>query len=147
MRKPVRAPKSPRSKVSFNHAMIYSRDVDAALQFYGGLLGFQVVEKMGEKGHLVYARLRSPKGEGTMALHQIGSGKKLPREASVRLYFEVAGLEPFCEALQKAGVHFSQLPQMMPWGWKHAYLDDPDGHEVSLYWAGRKRLESSLGQR
>jgi hypothetical protein len=28
-------------------------------------------------------------------------------------------------------------------GWKHAYLDDPDGHEVSLYWAGAKRLKKS----
>jgi len=28
----------------------------------------------------------------------------------------------------------------MPWGWKHAYLDDPDGHEVSVYTAGAKRL-------
>jgi hypothetical protein len=31
----------------------------------------------------------------------------------------------------------------MPWGWKHAYLDDPDGHEVSLYWAGAKRLKKA----
>jgi hypothetical protein len=31
----------------------------------------------------------------------------------------------------------------MPWGWRHAYLDDPDGHEVSLYWAGRKRFQKT----
>jgi hypothetical protein len=31
----------------------------------------------------------------------------------------------------------------MPWGWKHAYLDDPDGHEVSLYWAGAKRFKKT----
>jgi hypothetical protein len=31
----------------------------------------------------------------------------------------------------------------MPWGWTHAYLNDPDGHEVSLYWAGVKRLRKS----
>jgi hypothetical protein len=29
------------------------------------------------------------------------------------------------------------LPEVMPWGWKHAYLDDPDGHEVSLDWADK----------
>jgi hypothetical protein len=31
----------------------------------------------------------------------------------------------------------------MPWGWEHAYLNDPDGHEVSLYWAGDKRFRKS----
>jgi hypothetical protein len=28
-------------------------------------------------------------------------------------------------------------------GWTHAYLNDPDGHEVSLYSAGQKRLKRS----
>ena len=27
------------------------------------------------------------------------------------------------------------MPKDMPWGWRHAYLNDPDGHEISLYWA------------
>jgi hypothetical protein len=31
----------------------------------------------------------------------------------------------------------------MPWGWKHAYVNDPDGHEVSLYWAGAKRFQKT----
>jgi hypothetical protein len=35
----------------------------------------------------------------------------------------------------------------MPWGWKHAYLDDPDGHELSLYWAGKKRLQKPAATR
>jgi len=35
------------------------------------------------------------------------------------------------------------MPKRMPWGWDHAYLDDPDGHEVSLYWAGTKRLRKT----
>jgi hypothetical protein len=37
----------------------------------------------------------------------------------------------------------AQLPKAMPWGWTHAYLNDPDGHEVSLYSAGAKRLRGS----
>jgi hypothetical protein len=31
------------------------------------------------------------------------------------------------------------LPQDMPWGWRHAYLKDPDGHPLSLYRAGASR--------
>ena len=37
----------------------------------------------------------------------------------------------------------TQPPKLMPWGWKHAYLNDPDGHEISLYWAGRKRFQKT----
>ena len=46
--------------------------------------------------------------------------------------------------LKKAGVKFKQMPKRMPWGWTHAYLRDPDGHELSLYWAGAKRLRKSV---
>ena len=33
---------------------------------------------------------------------------------------------------------------MMPWGWRHAYLNDPDGHEISLYWAGENRMQKTI---
>jgi hypothetical protein len=38
------------------------------------------------------------------------------------------------------GVVFEQMPKDMPWGWRHAYLRDPDGRQISLYSAGAKRL-------
>ena len=37
----------------------------------------------------------------------------------------------------------AELPKPMPWGWQHAYLEDPDGHEISLYWAGAARLQAT----
>ena len=33
---------------------------------------------------------------------------------------------------------------MMPWGWRHAYLNDPDGHEISLCWAGENRMKKTV---
>jgi hypothetical protein len=33
---------------------------------------------------------------------------------------------------------------MMPWDWRHAYVNDPDGHEISLYWAGEHRMKKSV---
>jgi hypothetical protein len=33
---------------------------------------------------------------------------------------------------------------MMPWGWRHAYLNDPDGHEISWYWAGENRMKKTV---
>jgi len=129
--------------LNFNHAMVYSQDVGRALGFYRDLLGFKVVEDMDHGGRKVYARLKAAHGDGTLALHMVEPGKTLPPGDGIRLYFEVKELDTFCERLQAAGVKFSQMPKLMPWGWRHAYLDDPDGHEVSLYWAGAKRWRKS----
>lgn len=125
--------------LTFNHAMVYVRELAPALRFYTGLLGLQVIEQFGP----AYARLRSPGGQTTLALHTLEPGATLPGTDGVRLYFETRELDKVCRDLEAAGAQFRQLPQLMPWGWRHAYLNDPDGHEVSLYWAGRKRFQKS----
>jgi catechol 2,3-dioxygenase-like lactoylglutathione lyase family enzyme len=125
--------------VEFNHAMIYVRDVPRALEFYAGKLGFRVIEQFGEG----YARLRSPAGSTTIALHQLGEDVHSADAPGIRLYFETKQLDRLCNKLAAAGVAIKKTPQQMPWGWRHAYLDDPDGHEISLYWAGSKRLRKS----
>lgn len=122
--------------LEFNHAMIYVRDVPRAVEFYAGKLGFRVIEQFGEG----YARLRSPAGDTTIALHQLGEDVHSADAPGIRLYFETKQLEGICNKLAAAGVAIKKMPQQMPWGWRHAYLDDPDGHEISLYWAGAKRL-------
>ena len=127
--------------VDFNHAMVYSRDVAAASEFYQKL-GFELLEIYEDQGLQVYARLKAPVGSNTIALHLLEPGKDLSPGA-VRLYFEVRNLEAVCKRLEKGGVKFTKPPKLMPWGWKHAYLDDPDGHEVSLYSAGAKRLKKA----
>jgi catechol 2,3-dioxygenase-like lactoylglutathione lyase family enzyme len=129
--------------LDFNHAMIYTRDVARSLQFYADLLGFKKIETFEWQGRPVYARLKSGSGQGTIALHQLEPGKSLSEFGGVRLYFEVKELEKFCKRLEAAGVAIKQQPKKMPWGWTHAYLDDPDGHEVSLYWAGAKRFRKT----
>jgi catechol 2,3-dioxygenase-like lactoylglutathione lyase family enzyme len=129
--------------LAFNHAMVYARDVEKALRFYRDLLGLKVVDEFRHHGQLLYVRMKSPRGDGTLALHLPGPGDEIRFGSSVRLYFEVRDLERKCKQLEAAGMKFSQAPKMMPWGWKHAYLDDPDGHEVSLYWAGAKRFRKT----
>ena len=129
------------SGLTFNHAMLYSRDVTRALHYYVDVLGFKLIDEFRHGGFPVYARIRSPRGNATLALHLLEPGKTLPEDEGVRLYFEVRNLESFCKKLEAAGITLDQQPKMMPWGWKHAYLSDPDGHELSLYWAGAKRLQ------
>jgi catechol 2,3-dioxygenase-like lactoylglutathione lyase family enzyme len=130
-------------KLSFNHAMVYVKDVQRALDFYHQLLGFKQVDEFRYEGKPVYARLCAPGGDGTIALHQAGPGASVASDG-VRLYFEVRDLDGFCRKLQVSGFYITQLPQMMPWGWRHAYLNDPDGHEISLYWAGENRMKKTV---
>jgi len=131
------------SKLTFNHAMIYARDVARASRFYSGMLGMKVIEEFRFEGKPVYARLRAPGGDGTVALHLANEGAPVASEG-VRLYFEIRELDDFCRKLQAKGVYITQMPRMMPWGWRHAYLDDPDGHELSLYWAGANRMKKTV---
>ncbi len=126
--------------MNFNHAMIYSRNVTRALTFYKDRLGLILLEDFQHDGRTVYARLRSPASDSTIALHSLRPGEEL-HTGGVRLYFEMEDLDAAVARLEGEGVTFTKPPAVMPWGWKHAYLDDPDGHEVSLYWAGEKRLQ------
>jgi len=130
-------------KLTFNHAMIYTKDVARGMQFYRDWLGFKLIEDFQFEGKSVYARLRAPGGDGTIALHQAGPGAPVASDG-VRLYFEIRDLDGFCRSLQKRGFYFTQLPTLMPWGWRHAYLNDPDGHEISLYWAGENRMKKTV---
>jgi catechol 2,3-dioxygenase-like lactoylglutathione lyase family enzyme len=132
-------------KLTFNHAMIYCKDVERGLGFYRDLMGFKLIEDFRYEGKPVYARLRAPGGDGTIALHQAGPGASLASEG-VRLYFEVRDLDDFCRKLIQKGFYITQMPRMMPWGWRHAYLNDPDGHEISLYWAGENRMKKTVMQ-
>jgi catechol 2,3-dioxygenase-like lactoylglutathione lyase family enzyme len=139
------APSTGEGRLTFNHAMIYVKDVDRALGFYRDLLGFKLIEDFRYDGVPVYARLRAPGGDGTIALHQAGPSASLVSEG-VRLYFEVANLDDFCRKLIQKSFYITKMPRMMEWGWRHAYLNDPDGHEISLYWAGEKRWKKSVMQ-
>jgi predicted enzyme related to lactoylglutathione lyase len=132
-------------KLTFNHAMIYCKDVERGMAFYRDLMGFKLIEDFRYEGKPVYARLRAPGGDGTIALHMAGPGASLASEG-VRLYFEVRELDDFCRKLMQKGFYITQMPRMMPWGWRHAYLNDPDGHEISLYWAGENRMKKSVMQ-
>ncbi len=104
-----------KGQLTFNHAMIYVKDVDRGLRFYRDLLGFKLIEDFRYEGTQVYARLRAPGGDGTIALHQAGPAVSVLSEG-VRLYFEVRDLDNFCR----------------------------DGHEISLYWAGENRMKKTV---
>lgn len=122
--------------VKFCHAMVYVKDLQRSIDFYS-LLGLEMVT-----AYDGYARLRFPAGDGTLALHE-EEGRRVDAPG-VRLYFEVEDLDGYCKELEAAGVKFFDPLAMRDWGWRHAYLYDPDGHEISLFFAGEERLVPRL---
>jgi len=48
--------------------MIYVKDVERGLRFYRDMIGFKLLEDFRYEGTPVYARLRAPGGNGTIAL-------------------------------------------------------------------------------
>jgi len=130
----------PGKSAELNHILVYCDDVAKSVTFYGSLLGMEVITRM--EG---YARLVSPRTKTTLGLHgrmEHKADRRRRRSEDVRLYFEVDDLDGVCRRLKRRGVKFTQGPKDMPWGWRHAYLKDPDGHEVSLYSAGVRRLRA-----
>ncbi len=123
-----------------NHLLVYVTDVSRSLDFYEGKLGFKRVE-IDLPG---YARVVAPEGETTIGLHRVSSEPRPPWNDGLRVYLELEDLDAFCEELARKGVEFDQMPQDMPWGWRHAYLRDPDGHLLSLYRAGEARLRGTV---
>jgi catechol 2,3-dioxygenase-like lactoylglutathione lyase family enzyme len=133
----TRKPAAP-SSLTFNHAMVYSGDVEASLRFYTEALGLKPLDLMLP----YYARLRSPKGNATIALHKVEPGADLPL-GGIRLYFETPQLAAAVKRVTRAGYAVKGPPKKMPWGWTHVYLDDPDGHEISLYWSAGLRTKKA----
>lgn len=118
--------------------MVYVSDLEQAKRFYVDLLGFKLLDEAPG----FYVRVQSSGSQTTLALH-----KREPGATNIRLYFESEKLDALCAKLKRSGLRFDKEPEDMPWRWRHAYLRDPDGHEISLYHAGAKRLRRSLPRR
>ncbi|MGB2632747.1 MAG: VOC family protein [Candidatus Acidiferrum sp.] len=84
--------------------------MDRGVCFYRDMLGLKLIEDIRYEGTPVYARMRAPGGNGTIALHQAGPGASVSSDG-VRLYFEVHDLDDFCCKLQQKGFHITQRPR------------------------------------
>ena len=119
-----------------NHVLLWVTDIPRALEFYEGKMRFVRIEA--DEG---YARLRAPDGDATLGLHVASDPGRAPWDDGVGLYLEVDDVDGECRRLAELGVAFDDPPEDMAWGWRHAYLRDPDGHRLSIYHAGEKRFQ------
>ncbi|WP_396600409.1 VOC family protein [Algibacter sp. R77976] len=117
--------------MNLNQITISSIDVEKAVEFYK-ILGLHLIVDALPK----YVRFECPDGDATFSIEKVD---KLKKQQSVAIYFEEENLDVWVADLQKKGLVFNKLPEDKPWLWREAYLQDPDGNTIILYYAGKNR--------
>lgn len=115
-----------------NQITVGSTDLDRAERFYR-LLGLRMIVKSDD-----YLRFECPFGESTFSVEHVNA---VTPEAQVTIYFELDEYNQVDEHYQRLrdSIQFSQPPTDMPWLWREARLQDPDGHRLCLFHAGSAR--------
>ena len=118
--------------MNLNQVTVPSTDVARAAEFYKRLGLIQIVESLPR-----YARFVCPDGNTTFSIHQ---ADRVADSSSIVVYFECDDLDARVAQLRQSGISFESDPVDQPWLWREAYLLDPDGNLVCLYYAGENRL-------
>lgn len=119
-----------------NHAVLWVRDANAALDFYRDVLGFTVVESMGDRAH--FLRASGSDNHHDLGLFGIGADAPPPtRGERVGLYhlaWEVDTLPDLAKAqvdLANAGALTGQSDHGSSLS---LYGEDPDGNQFEVFW-------------
>jgi uncharacterized glyoxalase superfamily protein PhnB len=83
-----------------------------------------------------YGRWECPEGETTLSVH---AAENVPENQSLVLYFECEDLDAKVRELKERGLNFEQEPTDQVWAWREAYLRDPAGNRICLFYAGENR--------
>ncbi len=119
--------------MKLNQITIGVTDMEKSIQFYQGLGFIQIVATE----DLHYSRFLCPDGNMTFSLDRVES---VASNSTTTLYFECNHLDEKVRELKAAGYHFQSDPTDQPWLWREAYLQDPDGNRICLYYAGENRI-------
>ncbi|MGB1041538.1 MAG: VOC family protein, partial [Flavobacteriales bacterium] len=114
--------------MNLNQITVPSLDVESSIFFYQKL-GLELI--VHSDSH--YARFICPDGKATFSILQVD---ELPQGVGIKVYFEINELDKKVNELIDKGIEFDQLPEDQPWLWREAYLKDPYGNQLILYFAG-----------
>jgi lactoylglutathione lyase len=114
-------------------ADMYVHDLDGAVDFYVGKLGFEkrADEPVDEEGHR-WVEV-APEGSETVLILAHGFGSWSPDKVGgwSRKIFAVEDMAGTFEALRSRGVEFEGEPEESPYG-TYAQVRDPDGNVFGL---------------
>jgi len=118
--------------MKLNQVTVPSTDVVRSIEFYKRLGLIQIVDSPPK-----YARFVCPDGDATFSVHH---ADHFTTGARPVVYFECYDLDERVAALKRRGVEFESDPVDQTWLWREAYLRDPDGNLICLFFAGENRL-------
>lgn len=120
--------------MNLNQVTVEVSDIPRSCAFYQRL-GLELIVSSDH-----YARFLCPSGAGQGATFSIHlSDDVRPNGAGV--YFECDDLDARVERLKSAGIVFDHDPVDQSWLWREAWLRDPDGNRLCLYFAGVNRVD------
>lgn len=117
--------------MNLNQVTIYTDRFSESIEFYKKL-GLQIIVDSAPR----YARFACPDGDATVSLHAGGNASDCP---NIVLYFECEDLDAKVGELKNLGLRFEQEPVDQTWLWREAYLKDPGGNKICLFYAGENR--------
>jgi len=116
--------------MNMNQVTLPALNIAESVSFYRRLGLLQIVDSD------AYARFECPDGDATFSLSLADESKI---GGSSCIYFEHEELDALCERLKNEGFEFTQMPQDESWQWREAWLNDPSGNSICLFWAGENR--------
>lgn len=116
--------------MNLNQVTVGSADVAASVEFYIKLGLKLIVDSVPR-----YARFELPDGDSTLSIHT--AKENLP--SNIVIYFECKDLDATVAELKAKGIEFTQDPIDQEWLWREAYLNDPGGNRICLFYAGVNR--------
>jgi catechol 2,3-dioxygenase-like lactoylglutathione lyase family enzyme len=117
--------------MNLNQVTIFSEKPVETVEFFRTLGLNLIVDSLPR-----YARLECPDGESTLSV-QIA--ENVVSTNNIVLYFECENLNETVVALKSKGLSFDEDPTDREWLWRQAYLKDPNGNKICLFYAGDNR--------
>lgn len=124
-----------------NHAVLYVRDLDVAVDFYKSVFGFEVVDRM--RNFACFLRAAGGTNHHDLGLFAVGPAAPRPPRGSTGLYhlaWEVPRIEDLAlaaQVLSEAGALGGASDHGVS---KSLYGQDPDGNEFEIMWRVPREL-------
>lgn len=119
-----------------NHAVLYVRNVQASVEFYQQVFGFEVIGREGG-GRMAFLRAAGGTNHHDLGLFEVGADAPLAPRGAPGLY-HLAWEVPSLEDLATARVTLANLGaltgQSDHGATKSLYAVDPDGNEFEVMW-------------
>jgi len=117
--------------MNLNQVTIYSEKPVETVEFFEKLGLRRIVDSLPR-----YGRLECPDGESTLSVH---IADDVVVTNNIVLYFDCENLDETVAELKTKGLAFDEDPTDREWLWRQAYLRDPNGNKICLFYAGDNR--------